>query len=74
MSDAKTHVDILRQELVRGLVFLEEIRVDAGAGEGAAEEEAEETAEALASACYPSPSDSRAVWRRLRLRTAREAN
>ena len=42
LSNAETHVDILRQEIVGELVFLEEVGVDACACEGASEEEAEE--------------------------------
>lgn len=38
-----THVNVLCQELVGGLVFLEDVGVDTGAGEGAAEEETEQT-------------------------------
>lgn len=42
ISDANTHVNVLSQQLVRGLVVLDGIVVDAARGEGAAEEEAEE--------------------------------
>jgi hypothetical protein len=42
ISDADTHVDVLSQQLVRGLVLLDRVVVDTAAGEGAAEEEAEE--------------------------------
>jgi hypothetical protein len=43
LLNAKTHVDILGQELVGCLVLLQNVCVDAGAGKRAAEEEAEET-------------------------------
>lgn len=43
MSDAKAYIDILGQELVRCLVLLQDVAVDAGAGESATEQEAEET-------------------------------
>lgn len=44
MSDANTHVNVLSQQLVRGLVLLDRVVVDPAGGEGAAEEEAEEPA------------------------------
>ena len=37
-----TYVDVLRQEVVGGLVLAEKVRVDSGAGQDGAEEEAEE--------------------------------
>jgi hypothetical protein len=43
-SDAVTHVDVLREKVVRGLVFLDEVAVDAGAGKSRADEEAKEAA------------------------------
>lgn len=43
ISDAETHVDIFRQELVGSLVLLQDVVVDTATGEGAAHEEAEET-------------------------------
>ena len=46
ISDAKTHVDILRQELVGSRVLLEEVAVDGAAGERGAEKEAKEPARA----------------------------
>lgn len=41
-SDAITHVNVLGQQVVRRLVVLQRVGVDAGAREGASEEEAEE--------------------------------
>jgi len=41
--NAITHVDVFSQELVRGLVLLQSVVVDATAGKGAAEEETEES-------------------------------
>lgn len=41
--DAKTHVDIFSQELIRYFVFLQHVVVDAGTGNYAAREEAEES-------------------------------
>ena len=43
ISDAETHVDILREQVVRGLVLLNHIGVCASTGERCAEEEAEES-------------------------------
>lgn len=43
VSNAEAYIDILGQELVRCLVLLQDVAVDAGAGEGATEQEAEET-------------------------------
>ena len=42
MLDANTHVNVLSQQLVGGLVLLDRVVVDAAGGEGGAEEEAEE--------------------------------
>lgn len=42
-SNALTHVDILSQQLIRGLVLLENVVVDSASGEGASKEEAEES-------------------------------
>lgn len=47
-SDALTHVDVLGQKVVGGLVFLDEVGVDAGAGECGPDEEAEESVRVLA--------------------------
>jgi len=41
--DADTHVDILRQQLIRCLVLLKGIVIDTAASKGAAEEEAKES-------------------------------
>jgi hypothetical protein len=41
-SNANTHVNVLSQQLVRGLVLLDGVVIDGAAGEGAAEEEAKE--------------------------------
>jgi len=43
--DAVTHIDVLCQKLVARLVFLQNVGVNAAAGEGRAEEETEETVE-----------------------------
>jgi hypothetical protein len=43
MLNANTHVNVLSQQLVGGLVLLDRVVVDAAGGEGRAEEEAEET-------------------------------
>lgn len=41
-SNANTHVNVLGQQLVRGLIVLDGVVIDAASGERAAEEEAEE--------------------------------
>ena len=41
--DAETHIDILRQQVIRRLVLLENVVVYGAAGDRAAEEEAKET-------------------------------
>lgn len=45
LSNAVTHINVLCQELVARLVFLQDVGVYAAAGEGRAEEETEETVE-----------------------------
>jgi hypothetical protein len=43
VSNANTHVNVLGQQLIRGLVLLDGVVVDAAGGKRAAEEEAEES-------------------------------
>jgi hypothetical protein len=43
MLNANTHVNVLSQQLVGGLVLLDRVVVDSAGGEGRSEEEAEET-------------------------------
>ena len=42
-SDAKTHINVLGQELVGRLVLVEHVGIDTGAGQSAAEEEAKQS-------------------------------
>lgn len=51
VPDNSTHIDISSQQLVRSLIFLEDVVVNRAAGERAPQEEAEETVQDIVVSC-----------------------